>query len=206
MMKKRIPLALLLVGALVIALFSTTAEAPGIVTGERAAQAQDNGAPALTASGSSSKYDLDNYVYRQVSFNGSGALVFQRSPRGKSIPGHRFYDGDWIYVNLYYRESGYAMAYEDGEYGYVDASYIDWNDSGASNEAKDFSDYDYRKVVTRGRGNLVFQKTPGGMFMNDHSFKNGAWIYVNLYWRKDGYAVAYEDGVYGYVDASYIRW
>ena len=28
---------------------------------------------------------------------------------------------------------------------------------------------------------------------------------MNLNWRQDGYAIAYEDGVYGYVDAGYIK-
>ena len=38
----------------------------------------------------------------------------------------QYYDGDWIYVNVKWQSEGYAMAYENGTYGYVDASYIDW--------------------------------------------------------------------------------
>ena len=35
-------------------------------------------------------------------------------------------DGDRIFVNVDYRERGYALAYKNGVYGYVDAGYIDW--------------------------------------------------------------------------------
>ena len=39
-----------------------------------------------------------------------------------------------------------------------------------------------------------------------YQFWNGDRIYVNLNWRQDGYAIAYQNGVYGYVDANYINW
>ena len=42
--------------------------------------------------------------------------------------------------------------------------------------------------------------------MYDYEYWDGDTIYVNKTWRSDGYAIAYEDGVYGYVDASYIDW
>ena len=74
------------------------------------------------------------------------------------------------------------------------------------NSAKDLSNYDYRQVVEYGRGALVFQKSPKGSFMKNFKYHDGDWIYVNLNWRKDGYAIAYENGTYGYVDASYIDW
>lgn len=85
-------------------------------------------------SGGSSKYnssdssakDLSNYEYRQVVEYGRGALVFQKSPRGSFVKNFTYHDGDWIFVNLNWRKDGYAMAYENGTYGYVDASYIDW--------------------------------------------------------------------------------
>ena len=64
----------------------------------------------------------------------------------------------------------------------------------------------YRTVNTKGRGNLVFQDSPNGSFMYDYQYNDGDRIYVNLGWRKDGYAIAYQNGVYGYVDASYIDW
>ena len=72
--------------------------------------------------------------------------------------------------------------------------------------AKDLSNYGYRTVQEKGRGWLMFQKSPGGKMMRNHSFKDGDQIYVNLTWRKKGYAIAYDNGTYGYVDASYIDW
>lgn len=75
---------------------------------------------------SGGKYDLDDFGYRTVKTNGRGSLVFQEEPRGDFMYGHKFWDGDRIYVNVDYREDGYAIAYEDGVYGYVDARYIDW--------------------------------------------------------------------------------
>ena len=59
---------------------------------------------------------------------------------------------------------------------------------------------------TGGKGTLVFQSCPNGSFMNDYQYQDGEQIYVNLDWRGDGYAIAYKNGVYGYVDASYILW
>lgn len=249
--------------------------------------------PAMAAS---DKYDLANFGWCYVDSKGRGSLVFQRAPRGKSMPGHKFYTGDQIYVNLYYRESGYGIAYENGEYGYVDASYIDWGSEGSyggypderasgwrldylgdyyvvncsewvslrehadsasqrllrvplgarvtdvydtifdfylcdyngetgfimkkylspyrqgggSSSSKDsrydLSQYEYRRVSSKGRGSLVFQRSPKGSFMSGFKYYDGDWIYVNVNWRSQGYAIAYEDGTYGYVDASYIAW
>jgi len=160
---------------------------------------------------SSDARDLSNFEYRTVRIKGSGSLVFQKSPRGSFMYDHKFWDGDEIYVNVYWRKDGYALAYEDGVYGYVDASYIDWDDDSYSDDDRygdeyDLDDYEYRTVRIRGRGSLVFQRSPRGAFMYDHKFWDGDRIYVNVYWRKDGYAMAYEDGDYGYVDASYIDW
>ena len=76
----------------------------------------------------------------------------------------------------------------------------------ASSDRFDLDNYGYRTVVTNGKGALVFQNSPDGTFMNDYQYNDGDRIYVNLDWRQDGYAIAYEDGVYGYVDASYILW
>jgi len=154
--------------------------------------------------------DLSNFEYRTVRIKGRGSLVFQKAPRGSFMYDYRYWDGDRIYVNVDYRKNGYALAYEDGVYGYVDASYIDWGDDDDDDDDDtdrwDLDDFEYRTVKTRGRGSLVFQKSPRGAFMNDHKFRNGDEIYVNVYWREDGYALAYEDGEYGYVDASYIDW
>ena len=71
-------------------------------------------------------HDLDNFEYRYVDIDNGGALVFQRTPRGEFMYKYKFYDGDRIFVNVDYREGGYALAYKNGVYGYVDAGYIDW--------------------------------------------------------------------------------
>ena len=257
--------------------------------------------PATMAAGVD-KYDLSLYEYRQVAEKGRGSLVFQDSPRGSSIKGFKYHDGDWIYVNVKWRQDGYAMAYESGTYGYVDASYIDWGysksipffpstsqypDERCSNwqlyyigecyvvncnewvslrehadtssyrlakvplgarvtncydtsfnfylceyrgemgfiqkrylssvrprptqkpkqvDRYDLSLYEYRQVASKGRGSLIFQKAPRGSFIKGFKYYDGDWIYVNVKWRSEGYAMAYENGTYGYVDASYIDW
>ena len=259
--------------------------------------------PASLASGID-RYDLNLYEYRQVTEKGRGSLVFQESPRGSSIKGFKYHDGDWVYVNVKWRQDGYTMAYENGTYGYVDASYFDWGytkstpkplnpsipqypDEMSSNwqwdyigdcyvvncnewvslrEHADTSSirlekvplgarvtdcydtafdlylceyrgqigfilkrylstnhpmptkkpkhidrvnlnlYEYRQVASKGRGSLIFQKVPRGSFMKDFKYCDGDWIYVNVKWRSEGYAMAYENGTYGYVDASYIDW
>ena len=163
-----------------------------------------------TAGFSDDKFNLSNYAYRTVKTdNSKGALVFQTSPNGSFMNDYEFWNGDRIYVNLDWRQDGYAIAYQDGVYGYVDAKYINWNDgSSTSGDGRyDFSNYDYRTVKTdNSKGALVFQTSPNGSFMNDYEFWNGDRIYVNLNWRQDGYAIAYQNGVYGYVDANYINW
>ncbi len=168
--------------------------------------------------GTDDVHDLDNFVHRAVRIRGGGALVFQRTPRGAFMNAHKFYDGDEIFVNRDYRESGYALAYENGSYGYVDAGYIDWEDDDGDDDddegdeddgpddAWDLDYYEYRTVRIRGGGALVFQKKPGGAFMYDHKFYDGDRIYVNVEWDEDGYTMAYDHGVYGYVDSSYIDW
>lgn len=166
-------------------------------------------------SNSSSTYDnprdLSYFGYRTVNTNGKGTLVFQTSPKGSFMYDYQFNTGDSIYVNLNWRESGYALAYQNGVYGYVDASYINWSSGGSNSsstydDSKDLSYFGYRTVNTNGKGALVFQTSPKGSFMNNYRFNTGDSIYVNLNWRKSGYAIAYENGVYGYVDASYINW
>jgi hypothetical protein len=61
-----------------------------------------------------------------VDIDNGGALVFQKTAGGTFMSKYKFYDGDRIFVNVYYREKGYALAYKSGAYGYVDARYIDW--------------------------------------------------------------------------------
>jgi hypothetical protein len=154
--------------------------------------------------GSDDVHDLDNFVYRTVRTGGKGTLVFQRTARGAFMYDHQFYDGDEIFVNRDYRESGYALAYDNGSYGYVDASYIDWDDDDYG--IWDLDNFEYRTVRCKGRGALVFQRSLRGTFMSDYRYNEGDKIFVNVYYREQGYAIAYKNGVYGYVDVSYIDW
>ena len=155
------------------------------------------------------RYELMNYGFRLVDTDGRGALVFQSSPDGSFMNRYQFSDGEPIYVNLNWREDGYGIAYEDGVYGYVDAGYINWDVEPVSeiDDRFDLTSYEYRRVKTdNSKGALVFQSSPNGSFMNRYQFWNGDRIFVHPYWRQDGYAIAYQDGVYGYVDEDYINW
>ena len=137
---------------------------------------------------------------------GKGSLGFQSSPNGSFMYDYEFWDGDTIYVNRDWRKDGYAIAYQNGVYGYVDKDYINWS-SKSSTDRYSLSNYGYRTVKTKGGNDtLVFQTSPNGSFMYDYQYWNGDTIYVNLYWRQDGYAIAYKNGEYGYVDAKYINW
>lgn len=161
-------------------------------------------------------YSLDYFVYLPVVTYGRGSLVFQSEPGGRFMSKYSYTDGDWIYVNHYFRDGNYALAYdfEDDVYGYVDAGYIDWSYNPYSNytdydpaySVYDLYYYDYYRVVTYGRGSLVFQSQPRGSFMSNHRFNDGDWIYVNPYYREGNYVLAYDNGEYGYVDVSYIDW
>lgn len=164
-------------------------------------------------------YALDYFVYLPVVTSGRGPLVFQSAPGGSFMSKYSYSDGDLIYVNHYFRDGNYALAYDvvDDIYGYVDASYIDWSfnpynsydglsDSDPISDPYDLYYYDYFRVITNGRGNLVFQREPRGSFMSNFSYSDGDWIYVNPYYRAGNYALAYDNGTYGYVDVSYIDW
>ena len=39
---------------------------------------------------------------------------------------YQFWNNDEIYVNINWRQDGYAIAYSGGVYGYVDEDYINW--------------------------------------------------------------------------------
>ena len=93
--------------------------------------------------GTSNPYDLSNYGYRYVTTKGRGALVFQKEPYGSFLRDFKYYDDDLVFVNLSYRNGMYALAYENGTYGYVDASYIDWTDySGMTYSEESYDDSD----------------------------------------------------------------
>lgn len=158
----------------------------------------------------SDRYDLDDFGYRTVKTRGRGKLVFQTRPRGSFMSEYSFSNGDRIFVNLDWEEDGYAIAYENGDYGYVDASYIDWDDDDDEDDydddVHDLDNFEYRYVDIDNGGALVFQRTPRGEFMYKYKFYDGDRIFVNVDYREGGYALAYKNGVYGFVDASYIDW
>ena len=43
---------------------------------------------------------------------------------GSVMPGHRFHNGDEIWIHSRYWEGGCFLAYDRGEFGYVDAQYV----------------------------------------------------------------------------------
>lgn len=74
-----------------------------------------------------SKKDLSNYGWRTVTgVSGDNKLTFRRTHSGGYMHDHRFGNGEQIFVNLTWRESGDAIAYDNGTYGYVQAKYIEW--------------------------------------------------------------------------------
>lgn len=121
-------------------------------------------------------------------------------------------------VDAYYYNGTFCKCYYNGLEGYILSQYLG-DSKGHDNPSistkpnqsnnyspYDLSQYEYLPVVEKGRGALVFQKSPRGSFMKNHKFHDGDYVYVNVNWRQDGYAIAYEGGEYGYVDASYIDW
>ena len=160
-------------------------------------------------SGFDDRFNLSNFGYRAVQTTDTrGALVFQTEPNGSFLYDYQYWNGDDVYVNLYWRSGKYAIAYQDGVYGYVDSTYIDWVGPTSDYDGRfDLSNYAYRPVITTDtRGALVFQTAPNGSFLYDYQYWNGDDIYVNLDWREGKYAIAYSNGTYGYVDATYISW
>lgn len=72
---------------------------------------------------------------------------------------------------------------------------------------KDLSNYGWRTVTgVSGDNKLTFRQTHTGGYMSDHRFANGEQIFVNLTWREGGDAIAYDNGIYGYVQSKYIAW
>lgn len=51
---------------------------------------------------------------------------------------------------------------------------------------------------------LVMQAQPAGAVMPGHQFYNGDTIWVHGRYWEGGYFLAFDNGVYGYVDAQYV--
>ena len=68
----------------------------------------------------------------------------------------------------------------------------------------DLNNYVYRTVSVPAGTTLVMQVSPRGNFLNV-SYQNGEQIFVHRNFWEDGYFLAYRNGVYGFVDAQYVR-
>ena len=69
------------------------------------------------------RYNLNNYGYRTVRVPAGTLLVMQERPGGDFMSTY-FMNGESIYVNMRYAQSGYLLAYKNGVYGYVDMQYV----------------------------------------------------------------------------------
>lgn len=68
-------------------------------------------------------YNLANFVYRTVFVPPGTYLVMQQWPGGTFMP-VSYSNGEAIFVNQYYYNAGYLLAYKNGTYGLVDALYV----------------------------------------------------------------------------------
>ena len=71
-------------------------------------------------------------------------------------------------------------------------------------EIHNLKNFVYRTVVVPAGTQLVMQNTPGGSFMST-SYTNGEPIFVNSFFSQAGYLLAFKNGIYGFVDAKYVR-
>ena len=71
-------------------------------------------------------------------------------------------------------------------------------------EVHNLNNFEYRTVHVPAGKLLVMQTTPGGSFMSV-SYSNGQSIFVNKFFYQSGYLLAFQNGIYGYVDAQYVR-
>lgn len=69
-------------------------------------------------------HNLNNYTYRTVSGLPAGTcLQMQMTPNGPFMS-TMYSNGESIYVNKYFVQSGYLLAFKNGIYGYVDGRYV----------------------------------------------------------------------------------
>ncbi len=68
----------------------------------------------------------------------------------------------------------------------------------------DLNNYVYRTVTVPAGTCLQMQKQPNGSFMNV-MYYNGDQIFVHRNFWDEGYFLAYRNGIYGFVDAKYVR-
>ena len=69
-------------------------------------------------------HNLKNYVYRTVANLPMGTyLQMQANPNG-AFMSTMYSTGEPIFVNRFYSESGYLLAFKNGIYGFVDGRYV----------------------------------------------------------------------------------
>ena len=83
------------------------------------------------------------------------------------------------------------------------------NVAGGSAESEyvhDLSKYVYKTVCNLPTGTcLVMQYSPAGAAMPNTQYWNGDAIFVHKIFYENGYLLAYRNGIYGFVDAQYVR-
>ena len=86
------------------------------------------------------------------------------------------------------------MAAEQAAGGFAGVDYV-----------HDLNHFVYRTVINLPAGTcLQMQKQPNGSFMNV-MYYNGDQIFVHRNFWDEGYFLAYRNGIYGFVDAKYVR-
>lgn len=69
-------------------------------------------------------HNLNNFTYRTVCNLPVGTfLQMQNSPNGGFLS-PMYSNGQPIFVNSFFSEGGYLLAFRDGIYGFVDAKYV----------------------------------------------------------------------------------
>lgn len=72
-------------------------------------------------------HNLASYDEHVVAHLPAGSCLVMKTthgPNGTVMPGHVFYNGDRIWVHNRYWEGRCFLAYDKGEFGYVDAQYV----------------------------------------------------------------------------------
>ena len=66
----------------------------------------------------------DQHVVAHLPAGTCLVMKYHHEPGSAVMPGHAFYNGDTIWVHNRYWEGGCFLAYDNGDYGYVDARYV----------------------------------------------------------------------------------
>ena len=69
-------------------------------------------------------HNLNNFVYRTVVNLPAGTFLQMQSRPNGGFMSPMYSNGEPIFVNSFYSEAGYLLAFRDGLYGFVDAKYV----------------------------------------------------------------------------------